>query len=100
VLSGHGTRTRLWILQVENLRLLPATCGPAKTPPRTAPSWMPPAVRRLRHVLPVTGSFVPGPIVARPGVVRGQVYPDLVAVTFFLTFFLRLRLQALPRFSE
>ena len=37
-----------------------------------------------------------GRFVARPGVVRGQVYPDLVAVTFFL----RLRLQALPRFSE
>ena len=33
---------------------------PAKTPPRTAPSWMPPAVRRLSHVLPVTGSSAPG----------------------------------------
>jgi hypothetical protein len=29
-------------------------------PPRTAPRWMPPAVRRLRHVLPVTGSSAPG----------------------------------------
>ena len=55
------------IPQVENLRplpagrrLLPATCGHAKTPPRTAPSWMPPAVRRLRYVLPVTGSSAPG----------------------------------------
>ena len=33
---------------------------PAKTPPRAAPSWMPPAVGRLRHVLPVTGSSAPG----------------------------------------
>ena len=31
-----------------------------KTPPRTAPSWMPPAVSRLRHILPVTGSSAPG----------------------------------------
>jgi hypothetical protein len=40
-----------------------ATSGnlwPRKTPPRTAPSWMPPAVRRLRRVLPVIGSSAPG----------------------------------------
>jgi hypothetical protein len=34
-------------------------------PPRTAPSWMPPAVRRLRHVLPVIGSSAPGAPLSR-----------------------------------
>jgi len=62
-------RTR--IPQVENLRPLRKTPGHysggtelkpklQKTPPRTAPSWMPPAVSRLRHILPVTGSSAPG----------------------------------------
>jgi hypothetical protein len=31
-----------------------------KTPPRTAPSRMPPAVRRVRHALRVIGSSAPG----------------------------------------
>jgi len=35
-------------------------------PPRTAPRWMPPAVRCLRHVLPVTGSSAHG-AACRPG---------------------------------
>ena len=35
-------------------------CGPAKTLSRTAPLWMPPAVRRSRRVFPVTGSSAPG----------------------------------------
>ena len=34
-------------------------------PPRSAPRWMPPAVRRLRHVLPVTGSSAPGAALSR-----------------------------------
>ena len=42
----------------------PATSGnlwpTQKTPPRTAPSRMPPAVRRVRHALRVIGSSAPG----------------------------------------
>jgi hypothetical protein len=45
--------------------LRPLVTRPQKTPPRTAPSWMPPAVRRLRHVLPVTGSSAPGAPLSR-----------------------------------
>ncbi len=63
--------------QVENLRPLRATCGhfgqPAATsgnlrPLRTAPSWMPPAVRRLFHVFLTPGLPLRGRFVARPGV--------------------------------
>jgi len=53
-------------------------------PPRTAPRWMPPAVRRLRRVLPVTGSSAPGAALSLGrSVGRRQGCPDLVAVTFF-----------------
>ena len=49
---------------------------------------MPPAVRRLRHVLPVTGSSAPGaPLSLGRSVGRRQDYPDLVADTFFFGHF-------------
>ena len=39
---------------------------PTKNAAAGGTTWTPPAVGRLRHVLPFTGSSVPGPFVARP----------------------------------
>jgi hypothetical protein len=98
--------TQIWWLSPYSLSPYSHVGQPAvtpKTPPRTAPSWMPPAVRRLRHVLPVTGSSAPGAPLSRGQAsfaIRttqiwwlspfSQDYPDLVAVTFF---------TGLPRFG-
>jgi len=48
------------LFALEDSRLRRPTCGPAKTPPRAAPSWMPPAVSRLRLILPSHRVFRPG----------------------------------------
>ena len=85
---GAGFQPAHAIPQVENLRPLQATCGHfGRSKKATSGGTLVDAARgqalasrsSYHRVFRSRGRFEPG-----PGFVRGQVYPDLVAVTFFV----------------